>query len=98
MAIRCPPVVAGPAQFLPAVDHDFIQGVLDQPGEVGGGGQARPFRVITAVQVQIAGQGQVQLADAGQPGRFHALPAAFARAPNRSSTAACSWSCESIIP
>ena len=61
----------GPAR-LPVVGHDLVQGVLHQPGEVGRGGQPGPLRDSSRRAGPIAGEGMIQLADAGEavrPGR-----------------------------
>ena len=78
-----PPVISRPAQLVPAVDHHLVEGVLDQPGEIGGGRQAGALRVKAAVQVVIAGECQVQLADTAQPGRAQRLQPGLARSPEQ---------------
>jgi|GEM_PF-2741724 len=66
-----PPVIAGLTQQIPLIGDDLVQGILDQTGEIGGGGKLDAFALIATMQVIIAGEHQVQLPDAGQPGGFH---------------------------
>ena len=65
-----PPIVAGAAKLFPCVGDDFVEGVLDQAGEIGGGGQLDALGEVAAVQVGIAGEREVELADAGELGGF----------------------------
>jgi hypothetical protein len=68
-----PPVVACFAEGCPAFGNDLVEGVLDQTGEVGCGGQADTLGVVAAVEVVIAGEHEVQLTDAGEAGGVDVL-------------------------
>ena len=61
-----PPVIAGPAQGIPGIDHDLVEGVLHQAGKVCGGGQLDAVRAVPAMQVIVPGEHHVELTDAGE--------------------------------
>lgn len=73
-----PPVVTGTTKVVPGVGDNLVEGVADEGGKVGGGGQLDAVGVIAAVEVVIAGESEVELADAGKARGFDVRLVGFA--------------------
>ena len=74
-----PPIVAGAAKLLPSVGDNLVEGILDQTGEIGCGGQVDPVRIETPVEITIPGEHEVELTNTGKFGNFQALELLFTR-------------------
>ena len=54
-----PPVIAGSAKVFPSVSHQLVQRVLNQTAKISGGSQLCPLRIVTAMQLVVAGEREV---------------------------------------
>ena len=63
-----PPVIARPAQLFPGIGNQLVQAVFHQSAEVNGRCQLGALRMIAAMQIVVASQGQVKLPNSAQAG------------------------------